>query len=184
MSRVTFFIAAAMLAGGLVLVERGAERPHQETAATPSTAASSSASPAQPPAIPPGYRIQIPRVGVDLPIVEGDLDRDVTRLDTPESDALHLPGTGIPGGGRNTYLYAHARRGMFLSLWTGAIGDEVWVRTPDGGSLRYVITQIERRVPASDVSWASPDGPERMTLQTSTGPNPDDPRFVVIAHPE
>lgn len=179
-----FFIAAAMLAGGLVLVARGAERPHEETAATPSTAAASSASPGEAPAIPPGYRIQIPSVGIDLPIREGDIDRDVTRLETPESYAFHLPGTGIPGGGRNTYLYAHARRGMFLSLWNVTVGDEVWVRTPDGGSLRYVITQIERRVPASDVSWASPDGPERLTLQTSTGPSPDDPRFVAIANPE
>ncbi len=62
------------------------------------------------PAIPDGYRIRIARLAIDLPIVEGDLERDAVRQETPENVALHLPGSAIPGDGSNTYFYAHARR--------------------------------------------------------------------------
>ena len=135
------------------------------------------------PTIPPGYRIKIVRLGIDLPIAEGDLDRDMVRQETPENFAFHFPRSGIPGGGGNTYLYAHARRGMFLSLWSARDGDEVLIITPDARQLRYVITEVHARVDPSDVSWAAPTTSERLTLQTSTGPNPRDPRLVVVALP-
>jgi LPXTG-site transpeptidase (sortase) family protein len=139
------------------------------------------ASPAR--AIPDGYRIKIARLAIDLPIVEGDLERDAVRQETPENVALHLPGTAIPGDGSNTYIYAHARRGMFLALWSAREGDEVVVLTPSGRELRYVVSEVHPRVDPSDVSWVAPTAGERLTLQTSTGPNPGDPRFVVIALP-
>lgn len=135
------------------------------------------------PAIPPGYRIRIPRLAIDLPIEEGDIERDAVRQQTPENFALHLPGTAIPGDGSNTYLYAHARRGMFLSLWSAREGDEVWILTPDARELRYVVSEVHPRVDPTDLSWIARTTSERLTLQTSTGPNPGDPRFVVIAVP-
>ncbi|MDP9281626.1 MAG: hypothetical protein M3P38_05985, partial [Chloroflexota bacterium] len=42
------------------------------------------------PAIPDGYRIKIARLAIDLPIVEGDIERDAVRQKTPENVALHL----------------------------------------------------------------------------------------------
>lgn len=125
------------------------------------------------------YRIEIPRLGINLPVVEGDLQRDVEREQTPENYAFHLPGTSMFGAG-NTYLYAHARRGMFLSLWNARVGDVVIVRTPNGQQ-QYTVAEIHPRVPPTDVSWAGPTSDTRLTLQTSTGPNSDDPRFVVVA---
>ncbi len=50
-------------------------------------------------------------------------------------------------------------------------------------ALRYLVSEIHPRVPPDDVSWAAWSSSERLTLQTSTGPNPDDPRFVVVALP-
>ncbi len=135
------------------------------------------------PAIPLGYRIQIPRLGIDLEILEGDIARDAIQLRTPESYAFHLPGTAIPGRGANTYLYAHARPGMFIALWNARAGDEIWISTPDGRALRYLVSEIHPRVTPDDVSWAAPSPPERITLQTSTGPNAADPRFLVVALP-
>ena len=135
------------------------------------------------PAIPDGYRIKIARLAIDLPIIEGDLERDAVRQETPENVALHLPGTAIPGDGSNTYIYAHARRGMFLSLWSAREGDEVVIVTPSGRELRYVVSEVHPRVDPSDISWVARTTAERLTLQTSTGPNPGDPRFVVIALP-
>jgi len=133
--------------------------------------------------IPLGYRITIRRLGIDLPIAEGDITRDIDEQKTPEGFAFHLPGTSIPGLGSNTYLYAHARTGMFLSLWSAQPGDQVVISTPDLRGLRYVISEVHPRIPPDDVSWVQPTTGERLTLQTSTGPNPGDPRFVAIAVP-
>lgn len=135
------------------------------------------------PAIPDGYRIKIVRLAIDLPIVEGDIERDAIRQQTPENVALHLPGSALPGDGSNTYLYAHARRGMFLTLWSGRVGDVVVIVTPVGGELHYVVSEVHPRVDPTDVSWVARTTGERLTLQTSTGPNPGDPRFVVVAVP-
>lgn len=133
--------------------------------------------------IPQGYRIQIPRLGIDLPLAEGDVSRDIDQQHTPEGSAFHLPGTSIPGLGSNTYLYAHARVGMFLSLWNARPGDEVFISTPDLRVLKYVISEVHPRVAPDDVSWAQATPTERLTLQTSTGPDPGDPRFVAVALP-
>lgn len=147
-----------------------------------STAAASTPEPTMGP-IPDGYRIRVPRLGIDLPIAEGNLYRDTVQQQTPENFAFHFPGTAIPGTVGNSYLYAHARRGMFLSLWNAAVGDEVTITTPAGAELKFKVTEIPGRVPPEDVSWLQPSSDERLTLQTSTGPNPGDPRFVVIAAP-
>jgi sortase (surface protein transpeptidase) len=138
----------------------------------------------EPTAIPPAapaYRIQIPRLGINLPVAEGDVPRDVDNAQTPEHYAFHLPGTSMFGPG-NTYIYAHARVGMFLSLWNARVGDLVIVRTPLGAR-EYIVAEIHPRVPPTEVWWAGPTADTRLTLQTSTGPNGTDPRFVVVARP-
>ena len=164
-----------------------AQAPTPTTAATADVAGVRSAAPspserADGP-IPDGFRIAIPRLGIDLPIAEGDVQRDVRELRTPDGYAFHLPGTALPGRKGNTYLYAHARSGMFLALWNARPGDEVTVTTPDGRLLVYVVGEVLPRVPATDVSATLPTTSERLTLQTSTGPSPSDPRFVVLAFP-
>jgi len=102
---------------------------------------------------------------------------------TPEGFAFHFPGTSIPGLGSNTYLYAHARTGMFLTLWNVQPGDQVLISTPDLQLLTYVITEVHPRVAPGDLSWIQATPGERLTLQTSTGPDPGDPRFVAVAVP-
>jgi LPXTG-site transpeptidase (sortase) family protein len=149
--------------------------------ATAGGGASSASSTARP-TIPDGYRVQIPRLAIDLPLAEGDVSRDIEQQKTPEGYAFHLPGTSIPGLGSNTYLYAHARTGMFLNLWNAKLGDVVWIATPTK-ALKYVVSEVHPRVAPDDVSWTEGTPSERLTLQTSTGPDPGDPRFVVIAVP-
>ncbi len=187
MSRALTAAGLAVLALGLVLVLQPASAAPRVTlpAATATSPVAVSASPNATSYAPiaPGYRVQIPRLAIDLPILEGDVRRDTVQQQTPEGYAFHLPGTAIPGAHGNAYLYAHARRGMFLSLWNASLGDEVWISTPDGRALRYVVSEIHPRVPPDDVSWAAADGPDRLTLQTSTGPDPADPRFIVVARP-
>ena len=189
-------IAALLVGAVLLLVSVARPAPAAVFSASPTPVASLVApsastianattqpSPTPLPPIPPGYRIQIPALSIDLAILEGDIERDSVQARTPENYAFHLPGTAIPGTGANSYLYAHARRGMFLSLWDAKIGDVVLISTPDGRALRYVVSEIHPRVPPDDVSWATSSPPDRLTLQTSTGPNQSDPRFVVVALP-
>lgn len=155
--------------------------PSATAAQTPRASAPATPDPRQP--IPDGYRVQIPRLAIDLPIAEGDIARDIDQQRTPEGYAFHLTGTAIPGRGGNAYLYAHARTGMFLTLWNARVGDEIVISTPAGTALRYVVSEVHPAVVPTDVSWAQPTPSERLTLQTSTGPSPGDPRFVVVALP-
>lgn len=133
--------------------------------------------------IPDGYRVLMPRLRIDLPIKEGDVARDIDNQQTPEHAAFHLPGTRIPGEGSNSYIYAHARAGMFLALWDAREGDEVIIVTPTGAQLRYAVSEVHSRIPPTETKWVQPTPTERITLQTSTGPNPQDPRFVIVAIP-
>ena len=190
MRRLSLPIVCAMLIALGVVIFAAGERPRAlvtdagapTTPSPPSTDASATPVATSGP-IAPGYRIQVPRLSIDLPIAEGDVERDIVVQRTPENFAFHLPGTAIPGDGSNTYLYAHARRGMFLTLWNARVGDEVFISTPSGVALRYLVSEIHPRVPPEDTSWVQPTSSERLTLQTSTGPNREDPRFVVIAVP-
>ena len=150
---------------------------------TPTPGITITPTPGAPSPIPDGYRVRVPRLGIDLPIREGIVQRDVEQQQTPEDFAFHLPGTALPGETGNSYLYAHARRGMFLSLWDAKVGDLVEITTPGGRSLQYEVSEVRPRVAPTDVSVAQPTTDERLTLQTSTGPSPDDPRFVVITRP-
>ena len=136
-----------------------------------------------------GSHIAIPRLGIDLPLELGEIARDVPREGfagaTPENIAFVFPSSRLPGEGGNTYIYAHARTGMFLSLWGAKLGDEVVIYRPEDGVRRsYRVALIAPRVNPTDAHWLDPNGEERLTLQTSTGPNPGDPRFIVVAYPE
>ncbi|HUQ41715.1 MAG TPA: sortase [Candidatus Limnocylindrales bacterium] len=187
-----FLGVAILLQGALPTVFSPSTAAPTPTASASVAAAASSAVPSPAttrpartplPPMPDGWRVQVPRLGIDLAILEGDIERDTVQLKTPENYAFHLPGTAIPGTGANSYIYAHARVGMFLSLWDAKVGDIVWLSSPDGRALKYVVSEVHPRIPRTEVVWATPSSPERVTLQTSTGPNPGDPIFIVVATP-
>jgi hypothetical protein len=141
------------------------------------------AAPPPPTTLSGGTRIRIARLRIDLPLEPGDLDRDIASQATPSGAAFLMPGTAVPGSGGNAYVYAHARTGMFLTLWDARLGDSVEIVAPSGVVLRYVVTEIHPRVATSDLEFVLPTADERLTLQTSTGPRVTDPRFVVVARP-
>jgi LPXTG-site transpeptidase (sortase) family protein len=122
-------------------------------------------------------RIQVPRLGIDLPVVEGD------GVDAPLHMAAHYPGTSWPGGGSNIYLYAHARQQMFQNLWDAQLGDLVYLDLADGSERVYQVSKIEPDIAWDDLSVLDPTPTEQLTLQTCTGTLDTDPRFLVIATP-
>jgi len=140
-----------------------------------------STAPARTPSAVDQLRISVPRLGIDLPMALGDIQRDVRDGATPENVALLFPTTNVPGTGGNSFIYAHARNSMFLALWNIELGDQVRITAADGTRLNYAVTRIIPQVDPSDVSWLDPSGPERLTLQTSTGPTSAFPRFIAVA---
>ncbi len=122
-------------------------------------------------------RIKIERLGIDLPIVEGD------GYEAPMYKAAHYPGTGWPHGGVNIYIYAHAQVGMFLALWGAQPGDVVTLELADGSEALYQVTDVLPKVAWNAMQYTDPTPPERLTLQTSTGNTAVSPRFIVLAEP-
>jgi len=159
-------------------------------AASPTATLGPTAAPARPAASPSAaatagtglagtvaVRIEVPRLGIDLPIVEGD------GVSAPETGVAHYPGTAWPGAGSNTYLYAHAREGLFLSLWEAVEGDRILLTLADGGTACFEIDRIDPATAWNDLSVLLPTDHERLTLQTSTSYTPTAPRFLVVALP-
>jgi len=175
-------LTSALVVGSLLVAREPAAPVPAAASATPSPGAAVAPPPASPPAIAlDRLRISLPRLGIDLPLALGDVQRDTVLGRTPEDVALLFPSTNIPGTGGNSYIYAHARNAMFLELWNVQLGDRVRISGPDGIHFDYVITRIEPRVDPADTSWLDPTGPERITLQTSTGPTSAYPRFIAVA---
>lgn len=122
-------------------------------------------------------RISIPRLRISLPIRNGVIGGTVLR-----TWAYRFPGTSWPGGGTNTYLYAHAQSGAFLNLKYARKGDLVTLRLATGRYVKYRVTGIYK-VAWNDMRWIRPTSAERLTLQTCTGNTRTANRLIVIAVP-
>jgi hypothetical protein len=89
-----------------------------------------------------------------------------------------------------TFIYAHARRGMFLPLLTkfkasgaaGLLGRVVLVYTSDRVVSYYVIDRVRKTSAATTMNGVFDMSRERLWLQTSTGPNFSYPKLIVEAH--
>ena len=129
-------------------------------------------------------RIVIPRLDIDLPImVQTDDYGSYPLCDV----AMYIPLFGQPGQGRATYIYAHARDGMFLPLLTASlhndgakmVGMTVEVYTSDSWLFLYTITEVNRHT--RNVDEALHTTTERLFMQTSEGPNGTVPKLQVVA---
>jgi sortase (surface protein transpeptidase) len=158
-----------------------APSPSEAQTRTPAVAASQTPQPTAAP-LGQGWRIRIARIGVDLPLKDGDVARDIELQKTPDGAAYRLAGSATPGTSGNTYVYGHARWAQFLNLWYAQLDDIILITGP-GASLSYRVTEIHPRVATDDITYLLPTTSERLTLQTSSGPNENDPRFLVIAVP-
>jgi LPXTG-site transpeptidase (sortase) family protein len=145
--------------------------------ASPSGATRTPSPPATNAAGIPATRIQIARLGIDLPIVQGD------GIDAPLGKVAHYPTSAWPGAGSNIYLYAHARDGVFLALWQARAGDRIQLDLADGTSRFYRVTRVLPNVPFNAMQYVEPTPTEQLTLQTCTAYEADAPRFLVIAVP-
>ena len=124
-------------------------------------------------------RVRIAELGIDLPVVKA------TAGYPPCDVALSMAATGLrqPGQGRATYLYAHARPGMFLPLLetpeSRQRGLQVEVWTSD--DFRFVYQVIDVRRDQQDLETAQAVKHEQLWLQTSEGPNASYGKTQVVA---
>ncbi len=150
---------------------------------TPGSSATATASATPEPTSRPGRamatRVVIPALKIDLPIVKGNNDYPLCNvamyLHTGKSEAKDA--FGQPGEGRATYLYAHARDGMFGPIYELAIpkhnarkmlGMVVQVYSSDDKLYLYEIREF--RLHALDLEDALGATDEELWLQTSEGP--------------
>jgi hypothetical protein len=126
-------------------------------------------------------RIVIPGYRIDLPVIVAS--------GYPKCGvAMYLKELSQPREPGVTYLYAHARIGMFLPLLeqsriaggTGIVGREVRVYTSDSQVVTYRIDRVRRHV--SSIQNAVAITAERLWIQTSEGPNFTYPKLVLEAH--
>jgi hypothetical protein len=128
-------------------------------------------------------RVVVSALGIDLPIVKPASDSDYPLCDV----AMYIQELGQPGSGRATYLYAHARAGMFLPLLEGSQVDDgaamlgmiVEVYTSDDQLFLYEISEVRRH--QLDLNDAVSASTEQLWLQTSEGPKGTRPKTQVVA---
>jgi hypothetical protein len=189
-------LGVALLASGLISYSTAVEPPPTAQALasydplptlTPGFALPSSGGTAAAPTFPAdrvATRVVIRRLGIDLPVMlQTDNYGEYPLCDV----ALYQPLLGQPGEGRATYIYAHARAGMFLPLLDASeinngaklIGMTVEVYTSDDWRFLYTISEVRRH--ALSLDDAIHTTTERLWLQTSEGPHGTIPKLQVVA---
>jgi hypothetical protein len=156
------------------------------TPATPSPGDSSSPSPSPSGPAPVATRVVIAALRIDLPVVPPNDGYPLCDV------AQYLEQLHQPGEAGATYIYAHARKGMFLPLLDESkrdggsrmLGMLVQVYTADDRVHLYEITEVLPVVPF-DEALVRPFAAttDQLWLQTSIGPKGTKPKLQVVAMP-
>ena len=139
-----------------------------------------------PPADRVATRVRVAALKIDLPIVKPPGGANAYPLCDV---AMYIQELGQPGQGRATYLYAHARSGMFLPILDASLvqngkqmlGMVVEVWTSDDQRFLYEITEVRRHQLSLDDATNAVG--EELWLQTSEGPKGTPGKTQVIAQP-
>jgi hypothetical protein len=136
-------------------------------------------------------RVVVPALGIDLPVISRLQDVPGQGPDRyPPCDvALWHDAFVQPSQSGTTYLYAHARAGMFLPLLEASerrdgeemLGALVEVYTADGRLYLYEITRVKRHAVDFSLATSAAPGEQRLILQTSEGPRGTVPKLQVAA---
>ncbi|MEO5884894.1 MAG: hypothetical protein ABIQ58_05195 [Candidatus Limnocylindrales bacterium] len=124
-------------------------------------------------------RVRIAALDIDMPVVKGPAGYPYCNV------AMYLKDLFQPGQGKATYLYGHARAGMFLPLLETSekkqrgMVVEVW--TSDDYKFLYEIVDVRRAQTSLDAPLAADS--EELWLQTSEGPKGTVGKTQVLAEP-
>jgi len=137
-------------------------------------------------------RVRVPALRIDLPVLSGAFDPPGNPGTYPLCDIAQFlisPGLVQPYEEGTTYVYAHARTGMFLPLLEASmrrngaemLGALVELYTNDGGRYLYEIFKVKRHATDLALAFDLPPGEHRLILQTSEGPAGTIPKLQVAA---
>lgn len=201
----TRLLPAVLTAGGVTLLAAGLLTYTVPVAAEPVPTPSPRATASAVPAVTPSPRVTLPPIGSPTPTPptpSPDPDRVATRVRIASLDidmpvmkgpagyppcdvAMYIKELFQPGQGRATYLFAHARPGMFEPLLKTKApkqrGSVVEVWTSDDQLFLYEIVEVRRN--QFDLEDAVNATTEQLWLQTSEGPNATFGKTQVIAKP-
>ncbi len=160
--------------------------PSASASASPTGSPAPSESPSQSPIDRVATRVVVPALDIDLPVVKPPGGQNAYPLCDVAMYIQELAQPGQPGA---TYLYAHAREGMFLPLLeqskvsngTAMPGMIVQVYTSDDMLFLYEIRQVRRHQTSLDAAFATTQ--ETLWLQTSEGPKGTPEKLQVVAWP-
>ncbi|MEX2011953.1 MAG: hypothetical protein WEF51_06940 [Chloroflexota bacterium] len=185
---VAFVTAGLITLSGPVEADPGASQ--APSAASSPSPASSAPSVDPSPTVPAerlATRVRVAALGIDLPVIA---QPDPTVV--PCGVAMYLGEMRQPGANRATYLYAHAQRGMFLSILDASkvnngvrmLGMIIEVYTSDDMLFLYEVTEVRRHVPfdtgLDDALAATHD---QVWLQTSEGIGTRFPKLQLVGEP-
>jgi hypothetical protein len=130
-------------------------------------------------------RVAIPSLRIDLPVVP--IPKNSTFPLCNVAEYFGPPVFQAPGAGGVSYLFAHARTGMFLpillasqiSSGRGLIGTEVRVWTADDLLYTYRVTRVRRH--QKSLAWAYALPANSLVLQTSETPYSDGSKVMLEA---
>jgi hypothetical protein len=134
-------------------------------------------------------RVVVEALGIDLPIIK---PRGSSSTYPQCNVAMYIQELSQPGNGGSTYLYAHARDGMFGPIYERAIqkqsggpksmiGMIVQIYTSDDLLFEYEVTEVRlHQLTLDDAIHATT---EELWLQTSEGPKGTPGKTQLLATP-
>ena len=129
-------------------------------------------------------RVRVTELAIDLPIVQPPADADHYPFCNV---AEFIPTMSRPGRPGTTFVYAHARSGMFLPILEASrvregramIGMRVEIFTSDNRLFTYEVSEVRRHVLSLDFAYRATT--EQVILQTSEGPHGTRGKTLLIA---
>ncbi|QQS20034.1 sortase [Candidatus Saccharibacteria bacterium] len=114
-------------------------------------------------------KVEVPSVGVSLPVVDGVYDKNTRNWTLTSDKVQYATTTALPNSRKdNTFIYGHATNWVFGPLLRVQPGAEATVTT-DTFVFTYRLTSHEVVDPKNTALFEY-KGKPRLTLQTCTGP--------------
>ena len=118
----------------------------------------------------PPARVQVDRLGVDLPISEGVYNAETGEWTLNETDAFFATMTDQPNDTKgSTFIYGHNRRSVFAPLADIQAGDTVRILTANGHTFTYTYARDASVTPDTiNILYEHPEPPQ-LVLMTCEG---------------
>jgi len=113
--------------------------------------------------------ITVPRLGMTLPIVDGEYDKEADTWTLSEDKAMFATITALPNNEvGNTFIYGHNTMAVFMPLAELRTGDIVRIGTTNGLTFQYRFTG-KTFVEPDAAEILAPTSKPRLTLMTCEG---------------